>query len=125
VSDIDIQITHAMPLARARRQADRIAAQLKARFDLDSVWTGHTLQFSRQGLTGTFKVTATEVTVAVKLGLLFGFLKPKIEQQIRYHLDEAFVTTPAAVAKPAASGHPQRAKATPAAKPPTAPKRKA
>jgi putative polyhydroxyalkanoate system protein len=125
VSDIDIQITHAMPLARARRQADRVAAQLKARFDLDSAWSGNTLQFSRQGVDGTLKVTATAVTVAVRLGLLFSFLKPKIEQQIRHNLDEVFAPSPTAAAKSVATSRTQQAKAAPAPKPPTAARRKA
>jgi hypothetical protein len=41
-------------------------------------------------------VTPTEVTVRIRLGLLFGFLKPQIEKQIRHELDQAFGPPPAA-----------------------------
>lgn len=100
--DIEIRIPHAMPLTRARKQADRVAIPFKERFAADCTWSGNTLHFSRQGVAGTLDVTSTEVTVRVKLGLLFRFLKPQIEKQIRHNLSDVFGSPPVAAAKPTA-----------------------
>jgi putative polyhydroxyalkanoate system protein len=100
MSDIDIRISHAIPLGRARKQAERVAMQLKERFALDYAWSENTLKFSRQGVAGALNVTPTEVAVRVRLGLLFSFLKPQIEKQIRHQLSKVFGPSPVAVAKP-------------------------
>ena len=101
MSNIDIRIAHSIPLGRARKQAERVAKQLKERYALDYTWSGDTLEFAHQGITGALDVTATEVAVRVRLGLLFSLLKPQIEKQIRHELGKLFGPLPVAVAKPA------------------------
>jgi len=124
VSDIEIRIPHALPLGRARTQAERVAKQLKKRFDLEYAWSGNTLEFSRQGVTGALDITPTEVAVGVRLGLLFSFLKPQIEKQIRHELSTVFGPSPVAIAKPAAVRRVPPGKAARSPKSPAATTRK-
>jgi putative polyhydroxyalkanoate system protein len=100
MSNIDIRISHSISLGRARKQAERVAKQLKERYALDYAWSGDTLEFAHQGVTGALDVTPTEVVVRVRLGLLFSFLKPQIEKQICHDLSKLFGPLPVAVAKP-------------------------
>ena len=83
-------------------QAEQVAKRLKKRFALDYSWSGNTLEFARQGVTGALDVTPTEVAVRVRLGLLFTLLKPQIEKQIWHELHKFFGPSPVAVAKPTA-----------------------
>jgi putative polyhydroxyalkanoate system protein len=101
LSNIDIRIAHSIPLGRARKQAERVAMQLKEQYDVEYAWSGDTLVFEHQGVTGALDVTPTEVVVHVRLGLLFGFLKPQIEKKIFHDLRQHFGPLPDAVAKPA------------------------
>ena len=90
-----------MASSRARKLAERVAKQLKERYAVDYAWSGDTLSFVHQGVTGVLDVTATEVAVRVRLGLLFSFLKPQIEKKIFQDLSKHFGPPPVAVAKPA------------------------
>lgn len=124
MSDIEIRISHSIPLGRARKEAERVARQLKERFALDYSWSGDTLEFVRQGVTGTLDVTPGEVVARVRLGLLFSVLKPQIEKQIRHELGKVFGSSPVVVAKPAAVRKAPSAKAGRSPKSPTATRRK-
>lgn len=122
MSDIEIRRAHAMPVAHARAEAEKVAAQLKDRLNLDYSWEGDALIFSRLGISGRLNVTPTEVTMSAKLGFMFGFLKPQIEQHIRDNLHKVFGPEPAAAAKlPAKIGRRAARPAKPAA--PTKPTR--
>jgi putative polyhydroxyalkanoate system protein len=124
MSDINIQISHCIPLGRARKRAERVARQLKKRFALDYSWSGDSLEFTRQGVTGALEVTPTEAVVRIRLGLLLGFLKPQIEKQIRHELRKVFEPSPAAVAKPTATKRAPLTKSARSPKPQSAARRK-
>jgi putative polyhydroxyalkanoate system protein len=98
MSQISIRRTHNLPLKKARELAEKVAKQLEADFDLEYAWDGHVLKFERPGVAGDLHVTASEVRVEARLGLLLGFLKARIEQEVEEQLDRLF---PAAGAVPA------------------------
>jgi putative polyhydroxyalkanoate system protein len=124
LSNIDIRIAHSYPIGRARKQAERVAKQLKERYALDYAWSGDTLEFAHQGVTGAVDVTPTEVVVRVRLGLLFSFLKPQIEKQIWHELSKDFGPLPVGVAKPAKVKRVTSTKTERSPKPLTEPKRR-
>jgi putative polyhydroxyalkanoate system protein len=112
MSDIDIRRNHSLPMARARKHAEQMARALREKFDLESVWEGNVLRFSRTGVSGALTVSETHVRIEAKLGLLLGFLKPQIENHIHENLDEIFAVDAPTGAKAVASPKPATAKGT-------------
>lgn len=90
MSDIRIRRPHALPRAKARREAQKIADQLKEKFDLEYEWDGDVVNFHRQGVTGHLRVGEDEIHLEAKLGFLLAFLKPTIEGHINENLDRVF-----------------------------------
>lgn len=87
MSDIRIRRAHSKPLAEARKDAERMAKQLKKDFELDYGWDGHVLRFERTGVEGELHVTAREIRLDARLGFLLAFLKPRIEAEVGTILD--------------------------------------
>jgi putative polyhydroxyalkanoate system protein len=98
MSSIHIRRTHTKPLAEARKDAEKMAKQLKRDFELDYEWDGHVLRFERTGVEGELHVTAREIRLDARLGFLLAFLKPRIEAEVHAILDRLL-------------GHPGRAAA--------------
>lgn len=90
MSDIHIRRPHGLPIAEARKAAEKVARQLEKDFDLAYEWHGHVLHFSRSGVQGELHVTDREVRIDAKLGLLLGFLKARIEAEVEENLDKLF-----------------------------------
>jgi putative polyhydroxyalkanoate system protein len=105
MSDIHIRRHHALPIADARKAAEKVARQLEKDFDLAYEWQGHVLHFSRSGVQGELHVTDREVRIDAKLGLLLGFLKARIEAEVEENLDKLFGKPGTAPAKPASKEH--------------------
>jgi putative polyhydroxyalkanoate system protein len=87
MSQIRIRRAHSKPLAEARKDAERVAKQLQKDFDLAYEWEGHVLRFERTGVDGELHVTAREIRLDARLGLLLAFLKPRIETEVESILD--------------------------------------
>jgi len=107
MSDIRIRRGHAKPLAEARRDAERMAKQLKKDFELDYGWDGDVLRFERSGVEGELRVTAKEIRLDARLGLLLAFLKPRIESEVETILDRLLAAPDKArtsAGKPPAAG---------------------
>ena len=90
MSEIKISRTHSLDLADAREVAEGVAARLKKDYGLDCVWKRNVLHFSRTGLTGELHVSAHDVRLEATLGVLLGFLKPRIEKEIEAQFDKYF-----------------------------------
>ena len=87
---ISISRTHALPHKKARDAAERIARDLKKRFELDYAWEGDDVNFERPGVSGRMHVGKDSVALDVKLGFLLTPLKPVIEREIHAQLDKLF-----------------------------------
>jgi putative polyhydroxyalkanoate system protein len=111
MSDISIRRRHALPIADARKAAEKVARQLEKDFDLAYEWQGHVLHFSRSGVAGTLHVSSDEVRIDARLGLLLGFLKSRIETEIDANLDKLFGKGTARAAKEPARKAPAKAAA--------------
>lgn len=108
MSDIHFFRKHPLTLAQAKKVAQKAADDLAEEYELQSEWDGNTLNFHRAGVTGCMKVSASEIDLDVKLGLLFKPFKAKFESHIAHRLDELLLAA-APDAKPAKAA--KRAKA--------------
>jgi putative polyhydroxyalkanoate system protein len=90
VSKITIKRRHGLDHKKAKSAAEKMARDLKARFDLDYAWEGDHIAFERPGLTGTLQVGKTDVRLDVELSFLLSALKGPIEQAIHRELDTLF-----------------------------------
>lgn len=111
MADIQIERTHALGLAKARKLAFQWAEQAEAQLDMACTYeegsTGDTVSFERSGVSGTLAVTASEFRLEAKLGFLFSAFKGKIEAEISKNLDALLQAKPAAktaVKTPPAAG---------------------
>lgn len=87
---IDIRRKHRHSLNKAKAAVKKTAAAISEKFDIETSWSGNTLNFTRPGVTGAIHISDGEVHVVADLGFLLGMLKPAIEREIRQQLDEQF-----------------------------------
>lgn len=90
MSRIDIRHAHSLPKAKARKAVEEVANKLAERFQMDCVWEGDILNFSRSGVDGHIEVGAKELRVHAKLGFLAAMFKDSIQNEITKVLDEKF-----------------------------------
>ena len=84
---------HRLPLKKAKEAAQKVADDLKARFDLTYAWRGNQIDFSRPGLSGTMHVGKDEVRLDCELGMLLSLLRPKLESEIDKEFEKRFGKT--------------------------------
>lgn len=84
---ISIAKAHALSHKKAKEVAQRIADDLKQRFDLTYTWSGDDVDFERPGVSGRMHVGRERITLDVRLGLLLTPLKAAIEREIHAQLD--------------------------------------
>ncbi len=92
MADISIHRKHALGLKGARVAADKVAEKLGEQFDLTGDWAGDTLKFSRSGVNGTLKVSATTIDLEVTLGFMLKMMKGTIEPAINTQLDKVLTS---------------------------------
>lgn len=89
---ISIAKKHAMSHRKAKDVAERIAKDLKQRFELEYAWDGDHVDFERPGISGRMHVGKDDITLSVHLGLLLTPLKGAIEREIHAQLDRLVTT---------------------------------
>jgi putative polyhydroxyalkanoate system protein len=87
---ISIKRRHKLDHKKAKAAAEKIARDLKKRFDLAYEWDGDHIEFERPGLSGSLRVGKTDVRLDVELSFLLFALKGPIEQAINKELDALF-----------------------------------
>jgi putative polyhydroxyalkanoate system protein len=106
--DIRISRQHTLGLAEARKVAFQWAEHAEQKLDMQCTYeegkTNDEVQFTRSGVEGTLKVSATSFDLHAKLGFLLGAFKGKIEVEIEKNLDDLLAKSSAgkATAKKAA-----------------------
>ena len=90
MSKIDISHPHSLPMTKARKSLDEVAAKLDERFGMSSRWEGDVLHFSRSGVDGHIALEPENIHVTAQLGFLLSAMKGSIEQEIRRVLEEKF-----------------------------------
>jgi putative polyhydroxyalkanoate system protein len=90
--DIKISREHSLGLAQARKVAYKWAEDCEKKLDMACSYeegkTHDVVQFTRSGVEGELKVTATGFDLHAKLGFLLGAFKGKIESEIEKNLDD-------------------------------------
>jgi putative polyhydroxyalkanoate system protein len=108
MADIKVVRKHRLTVAQAKKIAQKTADDLASEYNLESEWHGDTLRFSRTGVDGSMAVSAHEIRLDVKLGLLLGVFKSNIEQHIERRLDVLLIAASAPGAKQTAARKPGR-----------------
>lgn len=90
--DIHIERDHALGLPGARQLAFRWAEAAEQKFDMECTYeegkVSDLLTFTRSGVNGELKVTATAFELHARLGFLLGAFKDRIETEIVKNLDD-------------------------------------
>jgi putative polyhydroxyalkanoate system protein len=94
MATMSIAKKHHLSHKAAKAAAQKVADDLKERFDLKYAWRGDSIAFSRPGLTGEMHVGRSEVRLDCELGLMLSLLKPTLESAINREFDKRF-TKPA------------------------------
>ena len=90
MSDIRVRRSHHFSPAEARKGAERVADELKARFGLTGAWKGNALHFKGAGIDGVLKLEDKAIEIDAKLGFMLALMKPAIEASIHENLDRLF-----------------------------------
>jgi putative polyhydroxyalkanoate system protein len=90
VAAIRISKKHHLSHKKAKEAAEKVALDLKKRFELDYAWKGDNIQFQRPGLTGALHVGKGEVRLNCELGFMLSLLKPTIEGEVHEQFDKYF-----------------------------------
>ncbi|TXI72091.1 MAG: poly(3-hydroxybutyrate) depolymerase [Dechloromonas sp.] len=91
MSDIVITRKHTLGLRKARAAAERVAADLQARFDLVYTWSdSNSLVFDRPGVAGQLALARHEVALTVRLGLFYRPFRAALEDEIHAYFDREF-----------------------------------
>jgi putative polyhydroxyalkanoate system protein len=87
MSRISIAKTHHYTHKKAKEVAEKIAKDLRKRFDLAYAWDGDHVDFERPGVSGRMLVGKDRISLDVSLGFLLTPLKGAIEREIHAQLD--------------------------------------
>ena len=90
MATMSIAKKHHLSHKEAKAAAQKVADDLKARFDLEYAWRGNSIEFERPGLTGEMHVGRNEVRLDCELGFMLSLLKPKLETAIHQEFDKRF-----------------------------------
>lgn len=88
MSHISIRRHHSLGIRGARAAAQRVADELAEEYGVDSEWEGDVLSFERPGVTGSLAVSAREIAINLRLGLLLLPFRNQIEARISENLDD-------------------------------------
>ena len=87
---IAIAKKHSLSHPKAKAAAEKVAADLNQRFDLEYEWAGDRIEFTRPGLTGALHVGKDAVRLDCELGFMLSLLKPTIEAEVHKQFDKYF-----------------------------------
>jgi len=88
MASITIAKKHALSHRKAKDVAEKIAKDLKRRFELDYAWDGDHVDFERPGVSGRMHVAKDSIRLDVHLGFLLTPLKPALERAIHKELED-------------------------------------
>ncbi len=87
MSDISLRRRHGRSPEEAKKIAEKIIAKVASEYDVKYRWKGDSVVFERSGLNGHLDVTADEIQIQAKLGLLLRPLKSRIEKEVNSVMD--------------------------------------
>jgi putative polyhydroxyalkanoate system protein len=87
---LSIARKHHLSHKKAKDAAQKVADDLKARFELTYEWRGNEVEFKRPGLSGKMHVGKDEVRLDCELGLVLSLLRPVLEAEIDKEFRQRF-----------------------------------
>ena len=87
---IAIEKEHHLSHKKAKEAAEKVALDLKKRFELDYQWKGNAIEFRRPGLEGALHGGKDDVRLDCELGFMLSLLKPTIETEVHKQFDKYF-----------------------------------
>lgn len=90
MSEIHLSRRHKLGLKKAREAAQKVADEMAESFDMESVWNGNSLHFTRSGVSGSLTVTRDRVVLDAKLGFLLAAFRSRIEEHVQKNFDHYF-----------------------------------
>ena len=87
---LSIARKHHLTHRKAKDAAQKVADDLKARFELTYAWRGNEIEFKRPGLAGTMHVGKDEVRLDCELGMMLSLLRPVLEAEIDKEFRQRF-----------------------------------
>ena len=81
---------HSLGTDEAKRRVDKVAAELRARFDLTTSWDGDDMSVSGRSVNGHIAVADRSVEVQVDLGLSLMLFERTIRSTIESALQQQF-----------------------------------
>jgi putative polyhydroxyalkanoate system protein len=90
MSEIHIRRTHTLSPEQAREAAERVAADLRERHQLNYEWQDDTLVFARSGVSGQLDLDGDAVEIRMKLGFLLAVFRGPLEAEIHKFFDAEF-----------------------------------
>lgn len=93
MATIEQRKSHAYPKEEARKKAENLAEELKAKLKLEWVWRGDTIDFeaksgTAKGVKGTVDVSDKEIVVKIDLPFMLRPLKGMVESRVKDKLDK-------------------------------------
>lgn len=90
MAHISITQKHHLPHKKAKAAAQKVADQMAEEYDLVSKWEGDVLTFKRSGVSGSLKISETDATLELRLGLLLRAFAPTIEEKVSAKMKKVF-----------------------------------
>ena len=90
MAKLSIARKHHLSHKKAKDAAQKVADDLKARFELTYAWRGNEIEFNRPGLSGRMHVGQDEVRLDCELGLVLSLLRPALEAEIDKEFRQRF-----------------------------------
>lgn len=88
MATIKVKRQHRLEPDKARATVENLAKRLQKELDAEYHWEGSKLVFSRSGASGHVDISDDEVQVEVKLAMLLGPLKGRIQKTIEDEIDQ-------------------------------------
>jgi putative polyhydroxyalkanoate system protein len=86
MTTIHIKRAHELSRDEAKRRVERIAEDLKDKFNVQYHWKNDSLQFKRSGASGAIDLGDGFVEVKIRLGMMLAPMKGKIEASIKKNI---------------------------------------
>jgi putative polyhydroxyalkanoate system protein len=92
MATIKVKRQHHLGPDQARDTVEKLAQKLQRDLEAEYHWEGSSLVFKRSGASGHIDVSDDRIELEVKLGMLLGPLKGKIQRTIEEEIDKYLIT---------------------------------
>ena len=88
MSRITIRRKHKLGHAELLQRTSHLAERLGEKYGADCRWEGETVHIEHSNVTGTVRVSKSEIVIDAKLGFFLSMFQHRVEEEIGKILDE-------------------------------------